>query len=95
MIVFTSTPSRNGAKYILVVEDIFSRQIYTVSLAQNNPRAVATAFQIILNDAGVTPDELNTDAGAEFTSDAVPRPLQENGITHRKKIQEIATQLRL
>ena len=85
MIVLASTPLEMGAKFILVVQDIFIRNIYTVSLAQNNPRAVATAFQIILTEGGLTPTELNTDMGAEFTSDAFPRLLQENGISHRKK----------
>ena len=85
MIVFTSTPSKRGQKFILAVQDIWSRKIYTVALAQNNPAAVATAFRIILGEAGTTPKELNTDMGAEFTSGAFPRLLDDRGIDHRTK----------
>ena len=33
MIVLTSTPSKGGQKFILCVQDMFSRKIYTVAMA--------------------------------------------------------------
>lgn len=83
MIFFTSTPSKGGQRFILAAQDIWNRKIYTVALAQNNPTAVAIAFRIILREAGTTPKELNTDMGADFTSGAFPRLLNEQGIDHR------------
>ena len=56
-----------------------------MALTVNTPSAVATAFRIILGEAGATPQQLNTDMGAEFTSGAFPRLLDEEGIEHRLK----------
>ena len=85
MVVLTSTPSKGGQKYILAVQDIWSRKFFTVALVENTPSAVATAFRIILGEAGAIPQQLNTDQGAEFTSGAFPRLLDEKGIEHRLK----------
>jgi len=51
----------------------------------NNTNAVATAFRVILGEARVTPEQLNTDMVAVFTSGAFPRMLDETGIEHRLK----------
>lgn len=82
---FTATPSGTGQKYILCVQDIYSRKLYTVDLAKHNPSAMATAFRIILAEAGATPSQLNTDQGAEFTSGAFPVLLDDQGISHNVK----------
>ena len=81
----TATPSRTGQKFILCVQDIYSRKLYTVALAKNNPSAMATAFRIIIAEAGVKPTELNSDMGSEFTSGAFPVLLDEQGIFHNVK----------
>ena len=80
MVVLTSTPSKGGQKYILAVQDIWSRKLYTVALAVNNTSAVAIAFRSTLGETGVTPKQLNTDMDAVFTSGACPRLLDETGI---------------
>ena len=85
MVVLTSTPSKGGQKYILAVQDIWSRKLFTMALVENTPSAVATVFRIILGEAGAIPQQLNTDQGAEFTSGAFPRLLDEKGIEHRLK----------
>ena len=44
MVVLTSTPSKGGQKYILAVQDIWSRKLFTVVLAVNTPSAVCYCF---------------------------------------------------
>ena len=72
MVFMTSSQSKNGQKIILVVQDIFSRRIYTVALAKNTPEGVITTFRIILKEAKVDPTELNTDMDASFTTGPSP-----------------------
>ena len=67
----TATPSIDGQKYILVVQDIFSRQIHAIALTTKIPSATATAMRIIIGDAG-TPEMLTTDRGSEFRDGAFP-----------------------
>lgn len=62
LVDMTATPSQGGQKYILVIQDIFSRQIHAVALTTKVPSATATASRIILADEGI-PDMLTTDNG--------------------------------
>ena len=52
--------------YILVVQDVFSRFIWTEALLNKRPQTVAAAFQQILDRASVIPKALQSDGGAEF-----------------------------
>ena len=64
LIDYTSTPSKkSGDKYILVVQDIFTRKLYARALLKNDPRTMATAFKTIVHQAKDSPEELNTDKG--------------------------------
>ena len=81
LVDMTATPSKDGQKYILVVQDLFSRQMHAVALTTKVPSATATALRIILGEAG-TPDMLTTDRGGEFNNGAFPRLLNEKGIFH-------------
>ena len=92
MVVFISTPYKGRQKYILAVQDIWSPKLFTMALTVNSPSVIATAFRIILGEAGAIPQQLNIDQGAEFTSGAFPRLLDEKGIEHRgSEVAEVVT----
>ena len=96
LIDFTAAPSENtgkdvglrptasGEKYILVVQDVFSRFLYTEALLDKRPQTVAAAFQNILNTAGVIPKALISDKGAEF-GEPFQAVLTANNITYTQK----------
>jgi Integrase core domain len=52
-------------QYILIVQDIFSRVVFTKALKRKDQETVSEAFKEIVRNAGV-PDRLDTDAGNEF-----------------------------
>ena len=80
----TATPSSGGQRVIFVVQDIYTRKIHAVALTTKVANATATAFRIVLGEAGV-PEHLTTDRGSEFNSGAFPRLLDEKGIVHQVK----------
>ena len=86
LIDYTSTPSKKGGeKYILVVQDIFTRKLYAKALLRNDPKTVGDAFKEIVQAAKESPDELNTDKGGEFTGNAFQIALRGLKIRHRVK----------
>ena len=66
LIDFTASPSPSGETYILFVQDVFSRFVYTEALFDKSPRAVFAAFKQILHKAGVVPKIVMSDGAAEF-----------------------------
>ena len=52
-------------RYILVVQNVFSRELYVKPLKTKEPETVTQAFKTIL-DANFKPGRLDTDNGAEF-----------------------------
>ncbi len=62
----TSKPGANGEDHILFVMDIFTRCVWARALQGSTAVTVANAFESILEEAGVKPTQLNTDAGGEF-----------------------------
>ena len=48
-------PTESGEKYILVVQDVFSRKIWTEALINKRPATAAAAFKKIVNKAGFCP----------------------------------------
>ena len=87
-------PTASGEKYILVVQDVFSRFLYAEALLDKRPATVAAAFQKILDRAGVVPKALMSDKGAEF-GEPFQAVLASNSITYMQKqkgdINAIAT----
>ena len=91
MIDFSAAPSAGTGKktvlrttkddetYILVVQDVFSRFIWTEALMTKKPQEVAKAFEKILQRAGKPPRTLTTDFGPEFEG-AFKQMLDANGI---------------
>ena len=84
LIDYTSTPSKL-LKYILVVQDIFTRELYAKALLRNDSNTVATAFNEIVGSAKESPTELNTDKGVEFTGNPFQVALRSLKIRHRVK----------
>ena len=70
-------------RYILVVQNIFSRELHCRPLRSKDPETVAEAFKSILGDAH-KPGRLDTDNGAEFQG-PFGDLLEERGIQHITK----------
>ena len=75
LIDFTAAPSDRGKKtglkktedgevYILVVQDVFSRFLWTEALTSKKPDVVLEGFRAILRRAGAKPKSLTTDQGS-------------------------------
>ncbi len=86
LIDLTAQPSGRH-KYILAVQDVFSRLLYARSLISKTPKAVAEAFADILREEGGHPVELTTDGGPEFTR-TFGDLLAEEHIEHSVKDQQ-------
>jgi hypothetical protein len=80
-------PTKDGERYVLVAQDVFSRKLYTKAILDKRPETVAGAFEHIMADAGVKPKSVTSDLGAEF---GVPfkRLLVSNGIESYQKQKE-------
>ena len=59
---------RREYRYVLLVQDIFSRKIWGVAMKDKTPTTTLGAFEHIVRSAG-KPRELDTDQGAEFAKD--------------------------
>ena len=70
-------------RYILVVQNVFSRELHAKPLKSKDPETVAEAFRSILDDAP-KPGRLDTDNGAEFQG-PFDHFLEEKGIQHVTK----------
>ena len=79
--------------HILVVQDIFSRMIYTEALKSAKTQETIEAFGRIAGRANAYPIELNTDKGSEFASGEFQAMLKRFGIIYRQKegLQDIST----
>jgi len=87
-------PTKDGERYVLVVQDVFSRKLYTKALLDKRPETVSGGFEQILADAGVKPNSVTSDLGAEFGT-PFKRLLESKGIESYQKqkadINAIAT----
>ena len=59
-------PAYDNYQYFLLCIDIFSRKIYCRALQRKTASAVEKAFTEIFDEAGGTPEILETDQGSEF-----------------------------
>ena len=88
LIDFTASPSPSGETYILCVQDVFSRFVYTEALFDKSPRAVIAAFKQILNKAGVVPKTVMSDGAAEFGR-LFQNMLTSNNIMYEQNVRKI------
>jgi hypothetical protein len=101
LIDLTQAPSRTDKllrdeaeddKYILVVQDVFSRKLWTVAMADKSAVTTLAAWEAILEEVGEQPRSLTTDGGPEFRG-AFDAALGRQGIKHTWKdnLRQIAT----
>ena len=105
LVDFTAAPSDRGKRtglgetkegevYILVVQDVFSRFLWTEALTSKRPEIVAKSFEDIMTRARAKPKSVTSDLGPEFQG-PFEQALQAKGIevyTKRKEdINAIAT----
>ena len=82
-------PTGNNEKYILVVQRVFDRKLWTKALTNKRPETVAEAFQDILNRIGDKPKSITTDQGTEF-GESFRRLMEREGIqVHTKRKDDI------
>ena len=79
--------TQDGERYVLVVQDVFSRFLYTEALVNKTPQVVAKTFEEILARAGIEPRSLTTDQGPEFEG-PFTQMLEANGIDGFQKRKE-------
>lgn len=65
LIDLTAQPSAGGDRYILVVQDVFTRRLFAESLRDKRPSTVAPALERIM-DAHGKPKSFESDEGPEF-----------------------------
>ena len=86
--------TKEGEVYILVVQDVFSRFLWTEALISKRPETVAKAFEDIMTRVGAKPRSVTSDLGAEFQG-SFEQSLKARGVevyTKRKEyINGIAT----
>lgn len=87
-LVFMNNPAsmvkqNNGYKYVLIVQDIFSRKIWTRALKDKTAKTVEKELDSILNE--MAPFHSNArfiiDRGTEYLNNSVERLLNNHGIT--------------
>ena len=88
LIDYTARPSESKAnassqpyQYVLIVQDIFSRKIWAVSLRMKTTEVVQQAFEHIVRSGAGVPRELDTDNGLEFRG-LFEQYLEEERIAH-------------
>jgi hypothetical protein len=97
LIQYTSQPAEIGGKryqFVLIVQDIFTRYIWTRALESTKYVEVRDAFKDIVQKSGRKPKELNTDQGPEFKKNPQLKVyLETQSIEHRLKVgvNDIAT----
>ena len=77
-------PTISGFRYILAVQDVFSRFLYCEPLRTKTPLDVANAFADIATHAGYRPRSVTTDNGAEF-GEPFRKILEDQGIETQQK----------
>ena len=82
-------PTEDNEKYILVVQRVFDRKLWTKALTNKRPETVAEAFKDILDRVGAKVRSVTTDLGAEF-GEPLRRLLEQEGIElHGKQKHDI------
>lgn len=83
--------SKDAPKYVMIMQDVFSRFIFARALQSKTE--VPAAFSRIVEETRRKPEEFSTDRGSEWTSAAFRTRLNNLDIRHRLKVgpQDLAT----
>ena len=82
-------PTEDNERYILVVQRVFDRKLWTAALTNKKPETVAEAFKRILNIIGDKIGSVTTDLGSEF-GEPFKRLMETEGITvHTKRKEDV------
>ena len=84
---FVADPAKSAQqtfKYVLLVQDIFSRKLWAEAMTEL-PETTAAFASILRRSSPRKPGELNTDKDASFLTREFQALLEENGIEHRTK----------
>ena len=82
-------PTEDNERYILVVQRVFDRKLWTSALTNKRSETVAAAFKEILADIGAKVRKISTDMGPEF-GEAFKELMKKEGIlTHMKRKNDI------
>ena len=87
LIDFSSAPSKDGERFVLVVQRVFDRKLWTKALRDKRPETVAEAFGTILQQMSERPRSVTTDLGSEF-GQAFNDLMTQQGITIQKKSKD-------
>ena len=79
--------TKEGEVYILVIQDVFSRFLWTDALTSKRPDIVTKSFEEIMRRAGTKPKSLTSDLGPEFQG-PFERALKARGIEVNQKRKE-------
>ncbi|CAB0030718.1 unnamed protein product [Trichogramma brassicae] len=74
--------SKGGFKYVLVIQDLFTRYLELKPLRRANGKAVANALEELIFFRWEVPDFLLTDNGREFINKTLKTVLDEYGVYH-------------
>uniref|UniRef100_A0ABD2XIF1 Integrase catalytic domain-containing protein n=1 Tax=Trichogramma kaykai TaxID=54128 RepID=A0ABD2XIF1_9HYME len=77
-----SPRSKGGFKYLLVIQDLFTRYLELKPLRRANGKAVADALEELIFFRWEVPDFLLTDNGYEFINKTLKTVLDEYGVHH-------------
>ena len=69
-----------GYQYVLVLQDVFSRYIFTVPVRNKKASVVVTALKSVVEKSSRKPEILRTDKGSEFKNKQMASFLNEQGI---------------
>lgn len=86
LVDFSNRPSPEGHRYIVVLQDVFSRKVWARPIDSKVPQEVADALQALLDSVGTAPGEITGDRGAEFVTPPVQELMRRRGIAFREKL---------
>ena len=82
-------PTEDNERYILVVQRVFDRKLWTAALRNKRAETVAEAFKEILASIGAKVRKVSTDMGPEFGEAFKELMKQEGILTHMKRKNDL------
>lgn len=80
--VMEFTASRHGFKYLLVMQDLFTKWVELCPMRKNNGKTIARAIEDLVLFRWDTPEFVLTDNGKEFDNKTINDMIKEYGMRH-------------